>query len=184
MNDESLFPSTPLCPEYPMQVDEGGQAVLDCFLPWHRLQLDRTEYHYSWVPGVPGTKKVSLKSWLCSNNDTTRNISSSALENTPIVNDYCSVCSILPESVDKNILTVFHCFLQLEESEFKALLLTDESLFILNQMHGDEQGTYRCSLQDRNGIVFYRVYFLVTGRVALISSYEKLGLKNSRITTK
>lgn len=52
----------PPSPEYPVQAEEGGQAVLDCFLPWHRLLLGRPEYHYSWAPGVPGTKKVSLPS--------------------------------------------------------------------------------------------------------------------------
>ncbi|XP_063753522.1 izumo sperm-egg fusion protein 1 isoform X2 [Eleginops maclovinus] len=99
-----------LCPnkcEYPVQAEEGGQAVLNCFLPWHRLLLEKTEYRYSWAPGVPGTKKLN-------------------------------------------------------ESDFKALVVTDDSSVVLNQLHVDEQGTYRCSLQGRNGTVFYRVTFLLT----------------------
>ncbi|XP_045890638.1 izumo sperm-egg fusion protein 1 isoform X2 [Micropterus dolomieu] len=94
------------CGEYPVQAEEGGQAVLNCFLPWHRLLLGRPEYHYSWAPGVPGTEKLT-------------------------------------------------------ESNFKALVVTDDSSVVLNQLHVDEQGTYRCSLQDENGTVFYRVTFLL-----------------------
>ncbi|TKS78312.1 hypothetical protein D9C73_012862 [Collichthys lucidus] len=29
--------------EYPVQAEEGGQVVLNCFLPWHRLQIERPE---------------------------------------------------------------------------------------------------------------------------------------------
>ena len=62
MNEASLLLSPlTLPPEYPVQAEEGGQAVLNCFLPWHRLLLGRPEYHYSWAPGVPGTKKVHRK---------------------------------------------------------------------------------------------------------------------------
>ncbi|XP_051806770.1 izumo sperm-egg fusion protein 1 [Acanthochromis polyacanthus] len=95
------------CGEYPVQAEEGGQAVLDCFLPWHRLLLGKPEYHYFWAPGVPGTET-------------------------------------------------------LDESDFKALVVTDDSSVVLNQLRVDEQGTYRCSLQDRNGTIFYQVTFLLT----------------------
>ncbi|XP_034092241.1 izumo sperm-egg fusion protein 1 [Gymnodraco acuticeps] len=95
------------CGDYPVQAEEGGQAVLNCFLPWHRILLEKTEYHYSWAPGVPGTKKLN-------------------------------------------------------ESDFKALVVTDDSSVVLNQLHVAEQGTYRCSLQGRNGTIFYRVTFLLT----------------------
>ncbi|XP_039658704.1 izumo sperm-egg fusion protein 1 isoform X3 [Perca fluviatilis] len=98
-----------LCPnkcEYPVLAEEGGQAVLNCFLPWHRLLLGRPEYHYSWVPGVPATEKLI-------------------------------------------------------ERDFKALVVTDDSSVVLNQLHVDEQGTYRCSLQDQSGTVFYQVTFLL-----------------------
>ncbi|KAM7415949.1 hypothetical protein PAMA_018153 [Pampus argenteus] len=95
------------CGEYPVQAEEGGQAVLNCFLPWHRLLLGKPEYHYSWAPGVPGTKKLS-------------------------------------------------------ENAFKALVVTTDSSVVLNQLHVDEQGTYRCSLLDQNGTNFYRVTFLLT----------------------
>ncbi|GAA6227453.1 izumo sperm-egg fusion protein 1 isoform X2 [Lates japonicus] len=95
------------CGEYPVQAEEGGQAVLNCFLPWHRLLLGKPEYHYSWAPGVPGTKK-------------------------------------------------------LDESDFKALVVTEDSSVVLNQLHVDEQGTYRCSLRGRNGAVFYRATFSLT----------------------
>ena len=57
---------------------------------------------------------------------------------------------------------------QLNESDFKALVVTDDSSVVLNQLHVAEQGTYRCSLQGRNGTVFYRVTFLLTGRVQLL----------------
>nr|XP_046243847.1 izumo sperm-egg fusion protein 1 isoform X8 [Scatophagus argus] len=93
--------------EYPVQAEEGGQAVLNCFVPWHRLLLGRPEYHYSWAAGVPGSEKLN-------------------------------------------------------EQDFKALVVTDDSSVILNQLHVAEQGTYRCSLQSRNGTVFYRVTFLLT----------------------
>ncbi|KAK5623139.1 hypothetical protein CRENBAI_019129 [Crenichthys baileyi] len=95
------------CGVYPVQAEEGGQAVLDCFLPWHRLLMGKAEYYYSWAPGEPGNKKQT-------------------------------------------------------EKDFKALVVTHDSSVVLNQLHLDEQGTYRCSLQDQNGTVFYRVTFLVT----------------------
>lgn len=57
-----FLPPLNLCPEYPVQAEEGGQALLNCFLPWHRLLLGRPEYHYSWVPGASETDKVSLPS--------------------------------------------------------------------------------------------------------------------------
>ncbi|XP_078107208.1 izumo sperm-egg fusion protein 1 isoform X2 [Sander vitreus] len=94
------------CGEYPVLAEEGGQAVLNCFLPWHRLLLERPEYHYSWAPSVPGTEKLI-------------------------------------------------------DSDFKALVVTDDSSVVLNQLHMDEQGTYRCSLQDQSGTVFYQVTFLL-----------------------
>ncbi|XP_027131077.1 izumo sperm-egg fusion protein 1 isoform X2 [Larimichthys crocea] len=95
------------CGEYPVQAEEGGQVVLNCFLPWHRLLIERPEYHYSWAPGVPRTEKLN-------------------------------------------------------ESDFKPLVVTKDSSVVLNQLHVDEQGTYRCSLQDRNRTVLYRVTFLLT----------------------
>ncbi|KAM8886588.1 izumo sperm-egg fusion protein 1 isoform 2-T2 [Spinachia spinachia] len=94
----------PDCGELPVQAEEGGQAVLDCFLPWHHLLLGAPEYHYSSARGMPGTEK-------------------------------------------------------LKESDFEALVVTDESSVVLNQLHADEQGTYRCSLQSQDGTVFYRVTF-------------------------
>ncbi|XP_047447493.1 izumo sperm-egg fusion protein 1 [Mugil cephalus] len=95
------------CGEHPLQAEEGGQVVLNCFLPWQRLLLGTPEYHYSWAPGTPGTEK-------------------------------------------------------LDESDFKALVVTGDSSVVLNQLRVSEQGTYRCSLQDQNGTVFYRVAFLLT----------------------
>ncbi|XP_029366336.1 izumo sperm-egg fusion protein 1 isoform X1 [Echeneis naucrates] len=95
------------CGEYTVQAEEGGQAMLNCFLPWHRILLGKPEYHYSWAPGVPGTKT-------------------------------------------------------LDDSEFKALIVTDESSVVLNQLHVKEQGTYRCSLRGQDGTIFYQVTFLLT----------------------
>ncbi|XP_054467778.1 izumo sperm-egg fusion protein 1 [Anoplopoma fimbria] len=92
------------CGELPVQAEEGGQAVLNCFLPWHHLLLGGPQYHYSWARGLPGTEK-------------------------------------------------------LKESDFKALVVTDDSSVVLNQLRRDEQGTYRCSLQGQDGTVFYRVTF-------------------------
>nr|XP_040052224.1 izumo sperm-egg fusion protein 1 isoform X1 [Gasterosteus aculeatus aculeatus] len=48
---------------------------------------------------------------------------------------------------------------KLKESDFEVLVVTDESSVVLNQLHVDEQGTYRCSLQSQDGTVFYRVIF-------------------------
>ncbi|XP_068560205.1 izumo sperm-egg fusion protein 1 isoform X2 [Cebidichthys violaceus] len=92
------------CGELPVQAEEGGQAVLNCFLPWHHLLLGAPEYHYSWARGVPGTEKLN-------------------------------------------------------ESDFKALVVTDDSSVVLNQLRADEQGTYRCSLRGQDGTVFYRVTY-------------------------
>ncbi|CAG07802.1 unnamed protein product [Tetraodon nigroviridis] len=90
-----------------VQAEEGGQAVLDCLQPWHHLLMGRPEYHFSWAPGVPGTKTVN-------------------------------------------------------ESNFIVLVVTEDSSLVLNQLRLDEQGTYRCSLQDQNETVFYQVHFLLT----------------------
>ncbi|XP_060895049.1 izumo sperm-egg fusion protein 1 [Labrus mixtus] len=95
------------CGEYPVQAEEGGQALLNCFHPWHSLLLGRPEYHYSWAAGVPGTQKLN-------------------------------------------------------ERDFSTLIVTEDSTVVLNQLHVNEQGTYRCSLQSRNGTIFYRVTFLLT----------------------
>lgn len=43
-----------------VQAEEEGQAVLDCLQPWHRLLMERPMYHFSWAPGIPGTKMVFL----------------------------------------------------------------------------------------------------------------------------
>ncbi|XP_068167897.1 izumo sperm-egg fusion protein 1 [Antennarius striatus] len=95
------------CGEYMVQADEEDQVLLDCLLPWHRLLSGKTEYHYSWAPGVPGTQTLN-------------------------------------------------------EDDFKPLIVTEESSVVLNQVQVNEQGTYRCSLQDPNGIVYYQVSFLLT----------------------
>ncbi|XP_030592845.1 izumo sperm-egg fusion protein 1 isoform X1 [Archocentrus centrarchus] len=95
------------CGEYPVLAEEGGQAVLNCFLPWHTLLLGTPEYHYSWVPGPSGTEKM-------------------------------------------------------DESDFKVLVVTDDSHVVLNQLRLDEEGTYRCSLQDQIGTIFYQAIFPLT----------------------
>ncbi|KAF7653577.1 hypothetical protein LDENG_00081260 [Lucifuga dentata] len=95
------------CGEHTLQAEEGGQAVLDCFLPWHRLVLGKPEYHYSWAPGVSGTEKLS-------------------------------------------------------ESDFRSLVVTEDSSVVLNQLHVDETGTYRCLLQNQKGVIFSKVTFLLT----------------------
>ncbi|XP_060786998.1 izumo sperm-egg fusion protein 1 [Neoarius graeffei] len=40
------------CGEHHLLVNEGEQAVLDCFLPWHHLVVGHAEYHYSWKRGA------------------------------------------------------------------------------------------------------------------------------------
>ncbi|XP_037831366.1 izumo sperm-egg fusion protein 1 [Kryptolebias marmoratus] len=95
------------CGVFPVEAEEGGQAVLNCFLPWHRLLLAKPEYYFSWAPGEPGTKK-------------------------------------------------------LDENDFATLVVTHDSFVVLNQLHLDEQGTYRCSLQDEKGTIYYRVTFLLS----------------------
>ncbi|XP_037634709.1 izumo sperm-egg fusion protein 1 isoform X2 [Sebastes umbrosus] len=104
---------TYVCPS-PMHLDcnsssilafEGDQVVLNCFQPWHRLLLEKTEYHYSWSPYLPG---------------------------------------------------------YLNESDFTVLVVTDVSSVILNQVQAKDMGTYRCFLQGRSGIVFYRVSYRLT----------------------
>lgn len=54
--------------------------------------------------------------------------------------------------------------MQANESDFKVLVVTEDSSLVLNQLRVDEQGTYRCSLQDRNGALFYQVRFLLSGK--------------------
>lgn len=59
LNERSpVLPPLTLFLVFPVEAEEGGQAVLDCFLPWHRLLFGKPEYYYSWAPGKPGTKKV------------------------------------------------------------------------------------------------------------------------------
>lgn len=57
---------------------------------------------------------------------------------------------------------------QLNDGDFKLLIVTDDSSVVLNQLRVNEQGTYRCSLQGRNGTVFYRLHFLLTGQSATL----------------
>ncbi|XP_013857999.1 izumo sperm-egg fusion protein 1 [Austrofundulus limnaeus] len=94
------------CGAFPVEAEEGGQAVLNCFVSWHRLLLGNPEYYYSWAPET-GNK-------------------------------------------------------ELDEKDFTALVVTEDSFVVLNQLHLDEQGTYQCSLRDQNGTVFYRVTFLLS----------------------
>ncbi|XP_043965098.1 izumo sperm-egg fusion protein 1 isoform X1 [Gambusia affinis] len=91
------------CDVHLVQAEEEGQAVLNCFLPWHRFLLGRPEYHYSRAIGEPDAIK-----------------------------------------------------------DFQLLVVTQDASIVLNQLHLDEQGTYRCSLQDENGAVYYRASFLLT----------------------
>ncbi|KAL0979238.1 hypothetical protein UPYG_G00182580 [Umbra pygmaea] len=47
------------CGEYPLVAGEGEQALLDCFLPWHRLVVGRPEYQYTWAPGMFSTANLT-----------------------------------------------------------------------------------------------------------------------------
>ncbi|XP_024294230.1 izumo sperm-egg fusion protein 1 isoform X1 [Oncorhynchus tshawytscha] len=95
------------CGEYPVEAAEGGQAVLDCFLPWHSLVVGRTDYHYTWAPGTQRTANLT-------------------------------------------------------EGDFRVLVVTEDSSVVLNQLHVDEEGTYRCLLTDGKGTVLSRTHFLLT----------------------
>ncbi|XP_058497919.1 izumo sperm-egg fusion protein 1 [Solea solea] len=95
------------CGEISIQAEEGDQAVLDCFLPWHPLLLGKPKYHFFRAPGEPQNKTLN-------------------------------------------------------ESDFRALVVTDDSHVVLNQLQVNEQGTYRCSLKAQNGSIFYQVTFLLT----------------------
>ncbi|XP_060926764.1 uncharacterized protein LOC133001254 [Limanda limanda] len=100
--------STVLAPsEHRVQAEEGGQAMFDCFLPWHQLLTRKPEFNFTWAPGEPGTAKLN-------------------------------------------------------ETDFKVLVVTEESFWILNEV--EEQGTYSCTVQDPSGTIFYRVTFLLTER--------------------
>lgn len=61
---------------------------------------------------------------------------------------------------------------QLNESDFRPLVVTDDSSVILNQLHVDEQGTYRCSLQG-NETIFYQVTFLLNGTVTALTHHHR-----------
>nr|XP_015197898.1 PREDICTED: izumo sperm-egg fusion protein 1 [Lepisosteus oculatus] len=45
------------CGVYRIQVPEGGQAVLNCFLPWHSLTIGKAEYQYSWAPNLTASSE-------------------------------------------------------------------------------------------------------------------------------
>lgn len=71
------------------------------------------------------------------------------------------ICTIVPP-LNYRYHFIFLC-VQLNENDFKVLVVTEDSSVVLNQLQVNEQGTYRCSLQDQNGTVFYRATFLLTG---------------------
>lgn len=54
-----VLPSSHFFPVHLVQAEEEGQAVLNCFLPWHRFLLGKPEYHYSRAIGETDAKKVS-----------------------------------------------------------------------------------------------------------------------------
>ncbi|XP_008416427.1 izumo sperm-egg fusion protein 1 isoform X1 [Poecilia reticulata] len=105
------------CDVHPVQAEEGGQAVLNCFLPWHRFLLGKPEYHYSRATGELDTKKLT-------------------------------------------------------EKDFQPLVVTQDASIVLNQLHLDEQGTYRCSLQDENGAVYYRASFQLTVKPLPLQTHQ------------
>ncbi|KAK2898844.1 hypothetical protein Q8A67_010262 [Cirrhinus molitorella] len=45
------------------------------------------------------------------------------------------------------------------EGEYEALVVTEESKIVLNQLKVNEEGTYRCLLQDQKGTALSRTYF-------------------------
>ena len=50
------------------------------------------------------------------------------------------------------------------EDEFQGLVVTSDSNIVLNQLEVGEQGVYLCLLQDKNGTVFSRTHFTLTGK--------------------
>lgn len=153
-----------------MQAEEGGQALLNCFIPWHRLLMERPEYYYSWAPGVPGTKMVSLTSQNLKHKykEKLRFSLANHYQKSPTFSYYCATSCYACLLFVQPLLTVFNLCVQLNESDFKVLIVTDDSSMVLNQLHVDEQGTYRCSLQGQDGTVFYRIHFLLTGKSAAL----------------
>lgn len=47
------------------------------------------------------------------------------------------------------------------------LVVTEESKIVLNQLTINEEGTYRCLLQDQKGTVLSRMYFQLKGKQGL-----------------
>lgn len=47
------------------------------------------------------------------------------------------------------------------------LVVTEESKIVLNQLTTNEEGMYRCLLQDQKGTVLSRIYFKLKGRPGL-----------------
>ncbi|XP_067250050.1 izumo sperm-egg fusion protein 1 [Chanodichthys erythropterus] len=45
------------------------------------------------------------------------------------------------------------------DGEYEVLVVTEESKIVLNQLTINEEGTYRCLLQDQKGTVLSRMYF-------------------------
>ncbi|XP_077571000.1 izumo sperm-egg fusion protein 1-like [Stigmatopora nigra] len=45
------------CGEYPVEAEERGQAVLNCFRPWHSFVFGSREYRYTWAPAVKRGRK-------------------------------------------------------------------------------------------------------------------------------
>ncbi|XP_019907879.1 izumo sperm-egg fusion protein 1 [Esox lucius] len=108
-NLHNCLSTTQDCGEFLVEAAEGGQAVLDCFLPWHRLVVGRPEYHYTWAPGRHSPSNVRYK-----------------------------------------------------DTDFRVLVVTEDSSIVLNQLTVDEAGTYRCFLTDAKGTLLSRTYFLLS----------------------
>lgn len=71
-----------------------------------------------------------------------------------------TVCQMLHLLIDSRLILC----VQLNETNFKVLVVTRDSSVVLNQLHVDEQGIYRCSLQGQNGDAFYQITFHLTGK--------------------
>lgn len=63
-------------------------------------------------------------------------------------------------------------------------MVTEESKIVLNQLKVNEEGTYRCLLQDQKGTTLSRMYFKLKGRRCLLNliTHCGLGLSSSHLS--
>lgn len=61
------------------------------------------------------------------------------------------------------MLLFIHCKLS-HEGVYEELVVTEDSKIALNQLRVNEQGMYRCLLQDQKATTLSRIYFYLKGK--------------------